>query len=270
MTKAKVPLQPDSEVQHPSAPKGLGRRIAPDDRDFRASAILTEVPTRSWRYWNASSWWGDQGGKPHCVAFAGTAWLEDGPVTYDGPAVNTKRLYKVCQDHDEWEGSDYAGTSVRALGRVLRDPALCQAAGIPTKDPLIDSYYFAESAIEVVRAILTTGPVVMGTDWYWNWFTPGPTGYLKWDGDVIVRGTVGGHAWKADGVRIVAAEGTDLDMADPMTWDPARSFVRGKNSWGRHWGAGGFFYVRLVTLTALLTARGEAMIAVESPRFRPS
>lgn len=256
-------------VQHPAAPRGLGRRRAPDHRDYMAGSVLKAIPTVPYRYWNAGSWWGDQGDLPHCVGYSGVAWLEDGPVTFDGPTPDPARFYDVCQANDEWEGNDYDGTSVRALARVLRDVNLCREAGIQTAEPLIDSYYFAESAIEVAKAILTTGPVVMGTDWYWDWFDPGPTGYLAWDGDVIARRSAGGHAWKADGCRIYGLSTVQPDMADPKTWDLRRSFIRGKQSWGRAWGASGFFYMRLETVQALLMAYGEAMLAIEADRFRP-
>jgi hypothetical protein len=212
----------------------FGRRFAPDERD-RPYALATLVaqapePTRRWRYWNANGWWGDQGGAPHCVGYAWAHWLEDGPVTHRGPApvADPARLYRMAQCIDEWPGEDYAGTSVRAGAKVLH------------AEGFIEAYLWAFDAATVIDALLTVGPVVVGTDWYGGMSDPEPDGRLRPDGPLQ-----GGHAYLLDGVNL----------------DTGR--VRVKNSWGRDWGRRGFGWLDLDDLDRLIAAQGEACLAVE-------
>ena len=132
---------------------GLGRLESADERDkqFRMRAIVPQIDPRRYRYWNQSGWWGNQGDKPHCVGFAWLHWLEDGPVTHnevEPPMIPPSVLYSEAQEVDEWEGTNYDGTSVRAGAKIL------QAKG------LIKEYRWSWSVDELVMAVLTTGPVV--------------------------------------------------------------------------------------------------------------
>src|SRR5690606_274936 len=138
---------------------GLGRVLAVDARDegFSMRPLLSsrkKLPT--YKYWNANGWWGDQGSLPHCVGFSWAHWLEDGPVTHKGnaPIVNPSIIYKEAQKVDEWPGEKYDGTSVRAGAKILH------------KQGLIESYYWAWDIDSLANAVLTLGPVVVGTNWY--------------------------------------------------------------------------------------------------------
>jgi hypothetical protein len=213
---------------------GLGRLPAPDPRD-RAYSMLTLIaetpPTpRRFRYWNASGWWGDQGWEPQCVGYAWTHWLEDGPVTHPGPVplVSPAWLYGSAQKVDEWEGEGYAGTSVRAGAKVLHDLGY------------IDAYLWAFDVDTVVEALLTIGPVVVGTDWYESMFRP-EKGQLYIDGRVV-----GGHAYVLNGVNT----------------DSRR--IRVKNSWGRGWGVRGHAWVTIDDMGRLIEDAGEACLAIET------
>ena len=213
---------------------GLGRRFAPDDRDlsFSASALLPRrLSSRTYRYWYANGWWGDQGSTSQCVAYSWMHWVEDGPVVQPSappPILDPAILYQEAQKVDEWPGEDYEGTSVRAGAKVL------QARGF------ISSYYWARSLSEVIEVLLSTGPMTVGTNWYDGMFSPDADNYLQ-----ITGALAGGHAYKLDGVN-----------------KRYRHF-RMKNSWSRSWGNNGYALISFDTFERLLGEDGEACIATE-------
>ncbi len=195
------------------------------------TALAQTAPwVRTWRYWGRQSFWGDQGSTSQCVAYAWTAWLEDGPVLQPGKPSPTfmAELYAECQRSDEWEGQDYDGTSVRAGAKVL------QSRG------LIESYLWGTDLDTVVDTVLTLGPVVMGTNWTEAMFTPDAQGVIRYRGSVV-----GGHAWKVDGVN------------------RRTGMARAKQSWGRDWGLRGGFWVPFEDLERLIVEDGEACLAIE-------
>lgn len=217
---------------------GLGRCLAIDelDRGFPLQALLSLVePARlelTSRYWNAQGWWGDQGQTSECVAYAWTHWLEDGPVTHSGPApmVLPNDIYNQARRVDEWDGEGYDGTSVRAGVKVL------QTLG------LVDSYWWATTAEEIAHTVLTSGPVVVGTEWSESMFSPNASGLVKFDPLSIV----GGHAWLINGYNV------------------KRKMFRAKNSWGREWGKKGYFSISFDDIQILMQRDGEGCLAIEN------
>lgn len=216
---------------------GLGRLHAPDPRDaaFPMRAALAAQPaTRTYRYWNLGPWQGDQGRTSHCVAYSLMHWLQAGPVTNrrveGGPYLPPGDVYREAQLIDEWAGEEptYYGTSVRAGCKVL------QAKG------LVGSYLWGTSLDDVLDAVLAKGPVVMGTDWWTGFFTPDVSGLVKPTGVVE-----GGHAWMIYGANRTTG------------------MVSCRNSWGAGWGRNGTFRVSFDTLSQLIAAYGEAMLATE-------
>lgn len=217
---------------------GLGRLPAADNRDgaYAIRTLLAQAepaPAPTKRSWFANGWWGDQLATSRCVAFAWTHWLEDGPLTQRGPTpiVDPLALYARAQELDEWPGSDYDGTSVRAGAKALQELGL------------IESYLWAFDAATIVDAILRVGPVVVGTDWYSGMFDPDAGGLLH-----LTGGLAGGHAYVLDGANTTTG------------------LVRVKNSWGRAWGRHGFAALRFDDLDRLIEADGEACLAVELRR----
>lgn len=214
---------------------GLGRMAITDGRDTRFP-MLSILPRarieRTRRYWFGNGWWGNQGSLPHCVGYAWTHYLEDGPITHKGaaPIIQPAYLYREAQKLDEWPGENYAGTSVRGAAKFL------QRAG------KIGSYLWAFDMETVVRTLLTTGPVVVGTNWYESMFYPDYRGIVKVDGPIA-----GGHAYLANGVNT------------------QKRMVRFKNSWGREWGENGYFWMGFDDLSRLIREDGEACLAVEVP-----
>lgn len=216
--------------------RGLGRRKPPDrdkDESYPLRALLPKRIDRDRRYWFSRGWTGDQGSTSQCVAYSWTHWIEDGPVGHPGkaPLFQPKRLYDEAQKVDEWPGEGYDGTSVRAGAKVL------QSWG------LISEYRWAFDADTILDALLTTGPVVIGVNWYASFFEPDADGFIGKGED---WGSIeGGHAVILNGAN------------------RTRGVVRGKNSWGAGWGVGGAFWLPLEALDRLIKEDGEAALAAE-------
>lgn len=216
---------------------GLGRKFKKDERDkaFPMKSLLLKESGRTFKYWCPNMWWGDQGDTPHCVGYSWTHWLAAGPKTQpqaralrDGKPADPSNIYKMAQKVDEWYGEGYDGTSVRAGAKVLKSHGY------------IESYHWAWTVEEVVQALLTLGPVVVGTNWTMGMFYPDDEGIIKPSGNVA-----SGHAYLLDGINT------------------NKGLIRIKNSWGREWGRNGFAYISLDDMNTLIQANGEACIATE-------
>lgn len=211
--------------------RGLGRRFAPDDRDYGFQLQdVVEASTRTRRLWGINKEDRlDQGSEPHCVAYAHAhRWL-GGPRRHDELAWGLTEAYKWMQQNDEWAGENYEGTSVRAGAKYMR------AMGHYTV------FRWAWDLDTVINAVLEQGPVVMGTNWYTDMFWPDENGFLRLEGF-----NAGGHAWIVDGV------------------DTTQGWARMLNSWGTAWGKEGRAKIDLVDLDRLIHENGEACMPTES------
>lgn len=214
---------------------GLGRLHQKDDRNRNFAMPRKVAPTgiRA-RMWNAGQIL-DQGDTPQCVGYAGWGWLAGGPVI-NRPNFSPTDLYHWAQENDEWPGSDYEGSSTLGLMKALQ------------KKGYIKNYVWAFDAHTLAAWVLTTGPVVVGTNWYMSMFTP----LVKSDFMTIEGENVGGHEW-----RIV---GVDLDKMCP---DSTRGAARMVNSWGHNWSDNGRAWISLKDLDRLIKEEGEAVTATE-------
>lgn len=219
------------------------------------STVLPMASVPTFRYWSGYRTHLDQTGDT-CVANAWTHMITDSPRSHRLADIDADLpawpggwsaayrsaqsgeqgfrgwLYDQAQQRDEFDDTPPSGgTSVRAGAKVL------QAMGV------IASYHWASTITDVANAILTTGPVIVGTEWTEDMFTP--TG-----ANCIIHPTgpvVGGHAYKIDGYN----QNTRL--------------FRMKNSWSTSWGDNGYAHISRDDLSRLLfESDGEAAIATEA------
>jgi hypothetical protein len=138
-------------------------------------------------------------------------------------------IYYFAQLLDEWEGTNYDGTSVRGGAKVAH------------KAGFISSYKFARTLDAVLYHILEHGPVVMGTSWYSGMNSPNErTGIITPTGR-----TIGGHAYLAYGANV------------------SKGLLSIRNSWGLDWGIKGRARLSFENVERLLEQRGEACTPVE-------
>jgi len=219
---------------------GLGFRFSEDDRDFPMRSFTPRPPpTRRFRYWWDEGWWGDQGTTPQCVAYSWLHFLEDRPRGFpprgDAPMKDPRTLYCMAQKVDPWPGDcetrpHYEGTAVRAGAKVLHELGY------------ISRYEFATDIDTIVDALLTRGPVVVGTGWFSGMNTLTREGLARATGR-----SEGGHAYLLNGVN------------------RDRGLIRCKNSWGRKWGQNGRFWLDFETFDRLISDRAYGCVAVAAP-----
>jgi hypothetical protein len=219
-------------------PYPLGREYVKDERDMNYlienhfESVYKKNSNIKTKYWNADVWWGDQGRTPQCVGYAWCHWIEDGPIVHKGlhPLIAPNLIYESAQKLDEWPGENYKGTSVRAGAKFLKNKKL------------ISSYFWTFDVNTLINTVLNVGPVVVGTNWYYNMFFPGLKGQIKIGGYLA-----GGHAYVINGVNLI------------------NKTFRIKNSWGRKWGDSGHAYISFNDMTRLIRENGEVCIAREIP-----
>lgn len=238
-------------MTNPREQYGLGRKEAKDTRDqdypMKRLAVARATPQRHYRYHYANGWWGNQGDEPQCVAYAWLHWLEDGPVTqpltphkHPNAVLPPDPFYREAQKNDEWPGTDYDGTSVRA------------GAKIGQKHGFISEYYWAFDGVTAMRAVLNGMPLVMGTWWRDGMWETDQYGFVEYRGSYD-----GGHAWVVNGGWIPRGMTIEAAIRDKV------GYIRGKNSWGRSWGKKGHFYMSLYHFDQAIREQGEACVATE-------
>lgn len=224
---------------------GLGRLFIPDARDlaFALPPRAAEAAPITKRYWISRGPPLDQGSTSQCVIYSGDKYLTADPIRNRsfGTAAARTGIYRDVQRLDQWPGESpsYEGTSVRALFAYLK------AQGV------VSEYRWAFDIETCLNHILTTGPVVLGVDWYDGMFAVDRWGYIEPTGR-----PAGGHA--------ILAIGANRKKVHPLTGEVGA--IRLLNSWGSRWAQGGRCWLSAPALGRLLADDGEACCATEIRR----
>lgn len=215
-------------------------RHDPRSLSYPVAAVIGERPRLRNKLWRVGEIL-DQGREGACVGFGWTAEALATPVAVDlnRLAVDVPRspnpyaldLYKRAQKIDEWGGEDYEGTSVNAGAKISRE------------NGIVKEYRWAFGIDDVVDALLTKGPVVLGIEWRYDMYWA-PNGVVNATGKVV-----GGHCLLAVGYVVKSEK---LGGEDGIIL---------QNSWGKTWGINGLAQIRVSQLSDLLENNGEAAIA---------
>ena len=215
---------------------GLGR--VPSKKDPRSAQYMAATKPKAAKLvrktWPTAQVFNQQD-KPWCVSYSGIAALVSAPHV-NFPDVTFETLYKQCQLVDQWPGESYDGTSILALGKVLK------------RMGFIGEYRWANNVDQLANYILTTGPALAGVTWHSNFFSPDPNGFLSLGG-----GIAGGHAFLVAGV--------DLEKKCP---DGSKGAFRKLGSWGRSYGDNGRVWIPFSVMSELIADDGELMMFAEA------
>jgi hypothetical protein len=215
--------------------RGLGRNISPlDIKDFKLSAYMPRKlgdlsGTMEWNYTGILL---DQGNTPHCPGFGAANFGNNPPIVDNFTNADGDRLYYLCKIIDGEPGQEN-GSNARSVGKMLKQIGR------------IGGYAFAKNTDEMTYWLLHNGPVMCGTDWYNDMFTPDsnntihPTGDLAGGHFYIVNATYGNKIYKIH------------------------------NSWDDQWGIHGEAFISVSDMAFLLNLQGEAMTAIELPIDAP-
>jgi len=203
-----------------------GREAREDKRDKKFLLQSNIITRRRSRTWSTYGWHGDQGKEGSCVGFGWCHWLHSQPIRQ---YVDPIGIYKLAQHLDEWEGTDYDGTSIRAGAKVLSHLGAIQ------------QYRWTWDAKVIANHVLIKGPVVIGVKWYNDMNKPDSKGLMSVSGKLL-----GGHC-----VLI-------------MGYNGAKKLFKIKNSYGTGWGNRGYAYISFDDLQRLLHDGGEACVGIES------
>lgn len=206
-------------------------------RDFPVSALLATQPVpRRQQLWQTRPTPLDQGREGACVGFAYAGELAAQPWIYSVDETFALDLYRRARDEDKAMGHAFAaGATLTAGARV------CQRLG------WIGEYRWAFGVDEVVDALISQGPVVLGIPWLEGMYETGAGGLVS-----VTGRRVGGHAILAHGYV-------------PRHPTLGGEMVAWTNSWGSGYGLKGVGYIRVEDLGRLLSQNGEACVPTDRP-----
>ncbi len=160
--------------------KGLGQYPSVDMRDglYLMRPKLKQVDALpAYRLWDHGIIL-DQGYEGSCVGHGWVAWENCRPTGYAEQQDHSYAVawYERAQELDEWPGTAYDGTSVRAGAKVAQERGF------------LDSYVWATSLDEIDAWLLTQGPIVIGSKWFRSMDNPSYDGFLTVDQGSGLRG----------------------------------------------------------------------------------
>jgi hypothetical protein len=214
---------------------GMGRIPSiPDERNWPVSRLVAMIESgvATPVLWDSPVVL-DQGTTPHCVGFAGAAYIATEQVNSPENATITNddghKLYRECKVIDQNPLGEN-GSSVHSLMIALKNRGI------------IDAYAFAAHYEEAKDWVSKYAPVITGLSWYYGMAYP-LNGIMRRTGNII-----GGHATIIIGTNC-AYSGLSLN--------------RVRNSWGRNWGLNGDAYISDEELGLSIHEMGEMAMAVK-------
>lgn len=206
-------------------------------RSFPVTAVLPPKSRLRSLSWAAGSVL-DQGQEGACVGFAWAKEAACNPVAVprvDNALANS--IYHECFLRDEFpDDVPYEGTSTIAGAKTM------VARGYMT------AYHWAFSIDQVLLALSTLGPVVIGINWYEGMYETRSEGLVSVEGD-----WVGGHCILLTGLWQQRPFVGQRRRVDVVEWT---------NSWGAEYGKRGRGYIPIADLERLLKDDGEACVPV--------
>jgi papain like protease len=178
----------------------------------------------------------DQGNFGTCVGNGWANWGNTEPVVDHYDETVARAIYYEATvidgqpDNPDAPGGGQQGSTVRSGAKAMQNRGR------------LGTYAFASSVDDAVAWIKTKGPIVMGTDWTSDMFTPDPTGRIHPTGAVM-----GGHCYVGNG------------------YDPTLNDILFEQSWGTSWGVNGTFRMSIPEFITLFDNQGEACASVELP-----
>src|SRR3982751_4273851 len=218
----------------------LGRRRATDFRDhimdeetYRAiPRAVTKPRTMPWHIGAIL----DQDDTSECTLYAAIQQSNSAPLMHKllwTPSMITAYYEKVKAQYDEWPGSNYDGTSERAVQKLFQDLLLT------------GSYKFVVDE-EMARDFLRNkGMLMNGTDWLVGMDTPDKHGYIEPTGAVR-----GGHEY------VERWYYNSRHYKYPDTYEYVQS-------WGLGWGQRGIFRMKSDARKFLQQNGGDCIAALE-------
>jgi hypothetical protein len=208
-------------------------------KSYPIRTMLPEVQGKTYTIWKTGPIL-DQGSEGACVGFGWTAETLAGPVQIDLKKIKSdvprvpdsfaRHIYYQAQKIDQWPGENYSGTSVLAGAKVLM------------KMGILHEYRWAFSSADIIKTLMSHGPVVLGINWY-NGMYSAPNGKLS-----IYGNNVGGHCILAVGYNPNSEKFNNKET------------IILQNSWGRSWGIDGIAEMTVEDLDRLIREGGEACV----------
>lgn len=230
----------------------LGRRHAPDDRDYqlkRRRLTTAPEPSRPYTYHRVGKQL-YQGMTGTCVPHAGCHIVNGSPVRRANP--NPFDMYRIIVAIDEWSDNDFEasqpdsglqfGTSVRAGVKAFINAGYING-----------EYQFTYNVQDAAQWVWKFSPVWMGTIWTASMFE-----YVNGKFAVVdlSSGIVGGHSYVWDGVNMA------YEYRVPGIGTNSFAIRKGKGRFHNTWEGQEFFWLTFDQIEPLISRENDGEVCL--------